>query len=127
MGKIENKKIIDNTVTVTGSETVKVIEELAGSFSIADNRKFKSLQLKVLEPSVTRDIKEEYITLLCKGLAWDLVYNDAFDGNLTGWGLIACGVIPAEFKDYRFAAEELAVFARSYVNYYMSQVAPRYK
>ena len=116
-----NIEILKNMFSVVDFNQKKLIEELAQSFSIEENREWKRLSMRFADdPNQNRENREQYWNLLKKALAFDLAYNGQFDGELSGWSLMACGVIPRAYEGFRFLADDISSFAKAYVNYYSS-------
>ena len=124
MSNLENnKKIIDAMTCVTGNKQTELIEKLASEFSLARCRQYHAIMQRISEKQdPSNDEKREYWSLLKGFLAWDLAYQMHFDGDLAGWGLLSCGVFPKEFEKFKFLADDIAIFAQAYVNYYMARV-----
>ena len=119
----KNFETLANVVVVAGVKDEEYIESLAQRQDLKTLREYGKISARIKDATApSKELKENYVKSLFGFLAWDLCFNGHFDGTIEGWSMIACGLIPVEFKEYDFLAEDLARFAKSYVNYYANMV-----
>jgi len=124
LNAINNREFIASGIVIEGKADTNRIEEMAQSQNLSTLKEFMEMQARMVEyTSPTQEFKAKYARACMSFLAWDLAFNAKFDGNVQGWALAACGILPKKFKDFEFMADEIAIFSKAYVNYYASHVA----
>ena len=123
LDSMKNAEILKNAVVVKGSKDTNYIESLSQGQTLNSLREYGKLveEISSME-NPTKEFKKTYFNSLIGFLSWDLAFNGKFDGTIEKWSMAACGIIPKEFEDYKFLADEIAIFSKSYVNYYAAMV-----
>lgn len=94
--------------------TAKIIGWAEG-FKVEDAINFVKRKEKAEKENASFNDKKLFIETLRGFLSHDLCYYGKFDGKVENWAMLACGIIPNEFKNFNEFKDVISEFSREYV------------